>query len=85
MRDYSGGMDALKNAIKQVGSQRALADAVGCKQSAIGMWLARESVPPDVVLKVAQATAWQVTPHELRPDIYPHPQDGLPAERRAAA
>ncbi|MCV5295753.1 hypothetical protein OFC42_28600, partial [Escherichia coli] len=21
---------------------------------------------------------WSVTPHELRPDIYPNPNDGLP-------
>ncbi|MBL2607392.1 Cro/Cl family transcriptional regulator, partial [Klebsiella pneumoniae] len=23
---------------------------------------------------------WQVTPHELRPDLYPNPTDGLPKD-----
>ncbi len=73
-------MEPLRRVIKLVDTQRALAEKVGCKQSAIAMWLARESVPSDMVLKVAEASGWQVTPHELRPDIYPNPTDGLPAD-----
>jgi DNA-binding transcriptional regulator YdaS (Cro superfamily) len=37
------------------------------------------------VIAISMATNWQVTPHELRPDIYPHPQDGLPDHMRQAA
>lgn len=31
---------------------------------------------------IAAGTAYEVTPHEIRADYFPHPQDGLPAERR---
>lgn len=29
-------------------------------------------------LQIGAATGWSVTPHELRPDIYPNPTDGVP-------
>ncbi|EIQ80106.1 hypothetical protein SF123566_8473 [Shigella flexneri 1235-66] len=35
-------------------------------------------VPADRVLPIFNATG--VTPHELRPDLYPNPTDGLPAQ-----
>jgi DNA-binding transcriptional regulator YdaS (Cro superfamily) len=48
-----------------------------------------DDLPADRVLSVSRATAWQVTPHQLRPDIYPNPTDGLPpdvaAQQKAAA
>ncbi|EMQ4456210.1 transcriptional regulator [Escherichia coli] len=34
-------------------------------------------------LKWAAATAFQVTPHDFRPDLYPNPTDGVP-DRNAA-
>lgn len=34
-------------------------------------------------LRIARHSAWMVTPHDLRPDIYPNPTDGLPPEMRA--
>lgn len=45
----------------------------------------RRGVPHDVVLRVAEATGWVVRPHEIRPDLYPHPDDGLPAHLRIPA
>ncbi len=38
--------------------------------------------PVDRVIEFAQATGWKVTPNAIRPDIYRHPEDGLPAELR---
>lgn len=32
------------------------------------------------VIAIARATGWKVTPHELRPEIYPNPTDALPKE-----
>lgn len=46
-------------------------------KQAAGGW---KRIPADRVLAVARATHWQVTPHALRPDIYPNPTDGLPPE-----
>lgn len=48
---------------------------------AIAKW---EKVPAERVLGVAEANEWRVTPHQLRPDLYPHPDDGLPAHLRQA-
>ena len=38
--------------------------------SGISIWLR--------VIDVCAATGWRVTPHELRPDLYPNADDGLP-------
>lgn len=40
-------------------------------------------VPGNRVLELCRAVSWQVTPHQLRPDIYPHPLDGLPKHKRS--
>lgn len=56
-----------------------------CKitQAYISQWLNPDKVkcevpPPEYVIAIAQAVGWRITPHELRPDIYPHPTDGMP-------
>jgi len=40
-------------------------------------------VSPSKVLATCKATGWTVTPHELRPDLYPNPTDGIPIELSA--
>jgi DNA-binding transcriptional regulator YdaS (Cro superfamily) len=47
----------------------------------VSKW-ADAGIPSERVLAISKATGYQVTPHELRPDLYPHPDDGLPAEHR---
>jgi DNA-binding transcriptional regulator YdaS (Cro superfamily) len=42
-------------------------------------------IPPTRAIEIAAATGWRVTPHELRPDLYPNPDDGLPPEVRERA
>lgn len=69
----------IEFAIFKAGGQSALAAALGMKPQAVQQW---QKVPPKWVISVARATDFAVTPHELRPDIYPHPDDGLPPERR---
>ncbi len=91
----TGPLSALKRAIEIKQSAAALADAVkplvlqrgfSCSQQHVFNWLNRDGgVSAHYVLAVSEAVCFQVTPHELRPDIYPHPHDGLPAEKRAAA
>lgn len=34
--------------------------------------------PADVVLPIAKFLEYRMTPHELRPDLYPNPCDALP-------
>lgn len=74
----------FEKAIAILGGQTALARAVGVKQAHVWKWLNRKDgeAPPAMVIPICEATEWQITPHQLRPDIYPHPDDGLPKEKR---
>ena len=75
-------MDALDKAIKEAGNQAELAKMVGGGQTRISEWRRRGRVSAEAVIKVAQAVQFKVTPHELRPDLYPHPDDGMPTDLR---
>lgn len=83
----------LENAIQILGTQRGLADALTrltgqeVKQAHVWNWLntTRNGVPGEYVIGISEATEWQVTPNQLRPDLYPHPDDGLPASMRKCA
>lgn len=46
----------------------------------VSKW-AEAGVPSERVLPICRHIGFQVTPHELRPDLYPNPDDGLPARR----
>jgi hypothetical protein len=49
-------------------------------------WEKRDlKVSHDFVIPVAAAVEFKVTPNQLRPTLYPHPEDGLPPEMRLAA
>lgn len=41
----------------------------------------RKAVTAERVLAIANASGWRLRPHDLRPDLYPNPDDGLPHER----
>ncbi len=51
---------------------------------AVSKW-GEKGIPPERVIALSRATGFRVTPHRMRPDIYPSPSDGIPAEARAAA
>jgi hypothetical protein len=81
-RVYPLGMNtSLVTASKLAGSQASLARAVGVGPMHVTNWIKR-GVPAGMVLKVSGAVDWRVTPHQLRPDLYPHPDDGLPEDKR---
>jgi DNA-binding transcriptional regulator YdaS (Cro superfamily) len=48
---------------------------------AVAKW-GKAGIPGERVIRIAGATSFKVRPHELRPDLYPHPDDGLPASMR---
>lgn len=75
---------SLLKAIDLCDGQTRLAEKIGTGQATVSAWVNRfnHQTGVDFVLKVAEATSWQVTPHQLRPDIYPHPHDGLPESMR---
>lgn len=77
----------LVKAVAIAGGQTALAEKLHVKQAHIWKWLntTKDGVPAEQVLPVCEVTGWLVTPHQLRPDLYPHPHDGLPESLRSAA
>lgn len=61
-------MNAIERCIEAIGSQSALASAVGVRPQAVQKWVARGRVPAERVLRVAEVTG--IAPHDLRPDLY---------------
>lgn len=71
-------------AIGEIGGPSAVARARGLKSPwSVSKW-ARVGVPAEHVIWLSERTGWQITPHQLAPQFYPHPDDGLPVERRGA-
>lgn len=65
--------EALKKAIKIVGSQGKLAERLGITQGAISHWFNKNVglVPPlEYVVEIEKATNGRVTRYELRPDFF---------------
>lgn len=85
----------LKRVIDLAGGQSALAARLrelipGSKvqQAHVWTWLnsQKSTMPPaEYVLPIVRAVNGRVTPHDLRPDIYPHPDDGLPRDDRPSS
>lgn len=74
-------MTGIESAIRKSGSASALGSAIGVSKMAVSLWR-KNGVPADRVLSIFNATG--VTPHELRPDLYPNPSDGLPKQEARA-
>ncbi len=78
-------MKALSKAIKAAGSARALALKLGVSPMTVSYWQSRSEgqVPAARVISIFQVTG--VTPHELRPDLYPSPSDGVADHKQIRA
>ena len=73
--------EALAKAVQEIGGYSATARALGLKTAwAVQKW---RQCPAERVLTVVVACEGAVTPHDLRPDLYPagfnFPQEKLPA------
>lgn len=73
-------MNGVSAVIDILGLQET-ASSQGVSYQAVRKW-ERSGTPAERVIPLCEATGWQVIPHDLRPDIYRHPEDGLPAELR---
>lgn len=70
---------ALQKAVTILGSQSALAKAIGKRQGHVWHWLNKGGkVPAEAVLPIERATNGAVTRHELRPDLYPEERGAGP-------
>jgi DNA-binding transcriptional regulator YdaS (Cro superfamily) len=61
-------MNAIKHACEILGSQKALASALGVTPGAVSQW-AEGRVPFEHVIKIEQLTHGAVRCEQLRPDI----------------
>ncbi|EDW0818596.1 Cro/Cl family transcriptional regulator [Salmonella enterica subsp. enterica] len=66
-----------KKILSVCGSQSELARRLGKNSQTVSAWF-RNGVAGREVINASRALMWKVTPHELRPDLYPNPTDGLP-------
>lgn len=67
---------ALQQAIDLCDGPVALASRLGLHKTVVYKW--GDQCPAERVLAVSEMTGWKVTPHQLRPDLYPNACDGLP-------
>lgn len=74
----------IGEALKKAGGVGAVAKALNMSEEGVRLWRARGAVPAGSVLWLSERTEWEYTPHQIAPEIYPHPDDGLPPERRPA-
>lgn len=69
-------------AIESLGGPSAVARRRELKSPwSVSKWI-RDGLPPEHVLWLARETDWRWTPHQLAPELYPHPDDGLPSDLR---
>jgi DNA-binding transcriptional regulator YdaS (Cro superfamily) len=76
---------SIQKAISILGSQAAVARALGVKPPNVTYWAESGVVPYNHVLKLCAACKWQVTPHQLNPAVYPNERDGIPPRKRVKA
>ena len=78
-------LKAVDLAGSQVNLARGIRDRIpGSKIGQVHIWgwlnQVKIEVPPaDVVLPIADFLEYRMTPHEIRPDLYPNPTDAVPA------
>jgi DNA-binding transcriptional regulator YdaS (Cro superfamily) len=82
----------LEQLIDIFGSQKGLADAlnadekpkIAITQSHVWKWVnkTKDGIPAEHVIPAGRVSQWKITPHQLRPDLYPHETDGLPEHLR---
>lgn len=60
----------LDLACELMGSQNALADALGIRSPSISEWRKRQKVPVERCPDIERATDGKVTRYELRPDVF---------------
>ncbi|HCL5312183.1 TPA: helix-turn-helix domain-containing protein [Salmonella enterica] len=74
--------DSLKERASSRLSQVRIGRLMGVPQQLISRWLSTSRFPAGRVLSFCEVMEWSITPHEVRPDLYPNPTDGIPESRR---
>lgn len=76
------GIEALRQAKSILGSEAAVAAAVGVKQPSVNHILNNgKKVPAEWCIPIERATDGKITRHALRPDLYPDDERDQPTSR----
>jgi DNA-binding transcriptional regulator YdaS (Cro superfamily) len=63
--------DHVQHAVELAGSQKKLAEALGCSQQAISKLLNEAtSISAEMAIRIDRATGGKVAAHTLRPDLF---------------
>lgn len=68
----------IKKKIKRRFTQAEIGFHLRVSQQTVFKWLNKQ-VPAERVTSLCELLAWEVTPHEIRPDLHPTPVSGIPA------
>lgn len=81
MRGMAEWTDHLNRAIDHFGSQKLLADAIGCSQAKIS-WLvvSKKRISAEDALAIERATEGAVAAADLRPDLWPQREISEPLQ-----
>lgn len=69
----------LKDKVHSRFSQAELGRRIGLPQQVISRWVnGKQQVPAERIIPLCRLLDWEITPHELRPDLHPTPISGIP-------
>lgn len=68
---HRGMIEIIKQACKEVGGPKALAELLEVRRQSLYLW---DRVPAERVLSIEKVTDGKIPRHKMRPDLYP-PED----------
>ncbi|EEG85614.1 MULTISPECIES: transcriptional regulator [Proteus] len=70
-----------EKAIRTIGVPSAVSRMFGFNSpQSVFNWIKNNKVPAERVIQLCELGGWVVSPHQLRPDLYPNKTDGLPKQ-----
>ncbi len=66
--------------ISKAASRACIGKHFGICGQAVGKWIYENGVPQKRIVPLCRFLNWEVTPHEIDPEAYPNPTDGLPKQ-----
>lgn len=69
--------DETKSKISEHFTQMEIGRRLSVSQQTVFKWL-NKRVPAERVIPLCELLGWEVTPHDIRPDLHPTPISGIP-------
>lgn len=78
----ASNLTLLQQVIRDCGNMNTVATYCGVTLEGVRYWRKNNKIPAEHVVKVCELAQWAWHPHQLRPDVFSHPEDGLPEPLR---